>query len=176
MIWKTLIGEHYGSKSVGILENEREADRIVARLKDKIGLRSRQIRIIHPHETHYDRKLEPETQGIVHTAIRAHSILGLAGLVLGLLAWAIVFASGWPGVRCAPLLSAVALMFVSTAGGLMLGGLVTARPDHENVILHVRDAARQGKWSVVVHTDGAAQLAQTKRALGTATDHVWSSL
>src|SRR5690625_4641431 len=107
MIWKTLIGEHYGSKSVGILENQREADRIVTMLKNKIGLRSRQIRVIHPNETHYDKKLEPEIQGIARTAIRAHIILGLAGLVFGFLVWAMVFAFGWSGVRSSPLMSAV---------------------------------------------------------------------
>jgi len=33
----------------------------------------------------------------------------------------------------------------------LIGGLLTARPDHAWVIATVRRAVRQGRWAVVVH-------------------------
>lgn len=176
MVWTTLNGEHYSTKSVGVLDNEQDAVRAAEWLKRKAGLRDRQITMVHPYERQYGNKIEPETRGIAKTAIRSHTILGVAGLLVGLLIWALLYATGWQALRTSPLMAAIAILFFSTAAGMMLGGLMTARPDHDNVIFHVRDAARQGKWSVIAHTRGTSQLAQAKEVLGTTTDRVWSSL
>ena len=46
--------------------------------------------------------------------------------------------------------------------GLILGGLVTLRPDHELLINRVKEGLRMGRWVVVVHPTNPDQ---TTRAL-----------
>ena len=42
-----------------------------------------EVDLLRPHDANFARKMEPESQGIMRTAIRSHLVLGLAGLVLG---------------------------------------------------------------------------------------------
>lgn len=176
MAWKALFGERSTTKIVGVFEYEKDALSMMERLKQQNGLRDEQVQLVYPNEKDYGKKLEPETRGIARTAVRAHSIMGLAGLFVGILIWGSLYAWGGEIVRSSPVMAAVAILFFSTAGGLMLGGLITARPDHEVVILRVRDAVSQGKWSLIVHPRSSAQRDQAQAVLSEKTDDVQSSI
>lgn len=176
MSWKMLSGERFTKKLVGVFDYENEAIVIMERLKQQLGLRDEQMQLVHPYEKNYDIKLEPETRGVARTAVRAHTTSGVGGLLVGILIWAVLYAVGGDAVRSAPIGAAVAIIFFATAAGLMLGGLITARPDHEGVILHVREAVEQGKWALIVHSRGASQSNKAEAILSNRTDDVLSSV
>jgi hypothetical protein len=109
------------------------------------------VQLITPREGRVGRKLEPESHGIFVTMIRAHVGLGLAGAVVGALAFAVLYAMGLPFiVNSAPAAAAIAVFF-GTVAGLLMGGLVTLRPDHDLYILKIREAVGEGRCAVVVH-------------------------
>lgn len=52
-----------------------------------------------------------------------------------------------------------------TMFGLMVGGFLTIRPDHEAVIGPVREAMKEGRWAVVVHPTSREQFDASLRVL-----------
>lgn len=152
MTWQALFGERSTTKFAAIVDSHDVATSVVENLMaGPAGLQASQVRVVNPHEKAFDKKLEPETHGIARTAVRAHVILGLIGALAGLGAWAIVYFSGVAALVSSPVFSFSAFVVLGLVGGLLLGGLVTARPDHLRVIQRVKTAAGEGKWSVIVH-------------------------
>src|SRR3546814_15520454 len=90
------------------------------------------------------------------TALREHRILGLAGAVSGIAAWCLMYAMDLPAIVSSPQASAGAIIFFAAIGGMLLGGLVTARPDHQIVIQRVQEATQAGCWSLVVQIGRAS--------------------
>ena len=65
--------------------------------------------------------------------------------------------------------AALALLFFGAVAGLMLGGLVALRPDHDRYVEAARDAMESGNTTVVVHAfsgEQADQAADLLRAQG----------
>jgi hypothetical protein len=151
MAWQKLFGEKATTKIAVVFKTEAQAIEAARSLKMAADLQSTQVHFIAPYEKEFSRKIEPEVQGILRTAVRSHLALGVAGLILGFGLWLALYAQGWPTIRSTPIMSAVALMFFTTAGGMMLGGLITARPDHQVVIQRIRTASHAGEWSLVIH-------------------------
>ena len=53
-------------------------------------------------------------------------------------------------------------------GFTLLGGFLTLRPDHLMVIQGVKEAKRQGRWSLIVHSRNATQTVQVEEWFNTA--------
>lgn len=157
MIGQALFGERARSKIAAAFDTQQEAEHALESLRTAADFGSGQLQLVAPFEKDYGRKLEPESQGVARTAAKTHLILGPIGLVLGVLVWIVLFAMDMAVIRSSPLVSAIAIIFFMTVAGLLLGGLLTARPDHQRVIQEVRSATEAGKWSVVVHPLSPAQ-------------------
>ncbi len=157
MAWQNLFREKATTKVAAIFDTEVAASTTAARVKDAAGLQATQVLLVEPYEKDYAKKLEPETQGVARTALRAHLVLGLAGLVAGALIWIALYSAEIEAIRTTPGLSALAFLFFGAIAGMLLGGLVTARPDHQLVVQRVQIAAGEGRWSLVIHPRDAAQ-------------------
>ena len=157
MLRKLLFGERATTKIAAIFDTESAAATAAAALHAETGIQAGQLRLIKPHDQGYAKKLEPEISGIARTALRAHSSLGLACALVGLIAWGLAYASGMPTIVSSPRTSAIAFIFLATIAGMLLGGLVTARPDHQIVIQRVHDANQAGQWSLLVHPRSTRQ-------------------
>jgi hypothetical protein len=116
-----------------------------------------EVDLIRPCDADFARKMEPEANGIWRTAIRSHVALGPAGLVVGVLAAAMLMARGWPAAVTSPLLTTIFLATLGLFVGLMLAGLLTLRPDRSRVTHSIRRRNRAGQWAVVAHPRSAAQ-------------------
>ena len=68
------------------------------------------------------------------------------------------------------------LVAFGAVAGLMFGGLVTLRPDHDPFINRVREALGEGRSAVVVHAFSREQNAQARELLQHASDDVVSTL
>lgn len=151
-----LSGEQSNTKMVAVFNSKQAAEDCAKTLKEQ-GLDPNQLDIVAPNEHHYDRKLEPEELGVKRTAVKAHTRLGILGLVLGCLAWAILYALALPMFRTAPISSLIAFVFVATSAGLILGGFVTMRADHQVVIQEVNEAVHEGLWALLIHSRSREQ-------------------
>lgn len=163
-----MFGEKSLTKVVALYDDKASAEAMVGRVLRLPGMEPTQVRLLSQADlkTHradlFGRKMEPEQRGIFQTAFRAHMVAGFGGFVLGLLLYAYWMNTGHPMITSSPMLAFIAIVGFATTFGLLLGGLVTLRPDHVRVITQVRSALRKGRWALVVHpTDShQTQLAQ----------------
>ena len=166
-----MFGEKSLTKVVAVFDDQASAEAMVGRVLSLPGMEPSQVRLLSQADlkTHradlFGRKMEPEQAGIFHTAFRAHLVAGFAGFVLGLLLYAYWMSTGHAMVTSSPMLAFIAIVGFATTFGLLLGGLVTLRPDHVRVIAQVRSALRAGRWALVVHPTDSHQTEQAQELL-----------
>ncbi|UXY14910.1 riboflavin biosynthesis protein RibA [Chitiniphilus purpureus] len=165
MISDVMFGETARTKIAALFDSESAAARAIAQVRDVAGIAGGQVRLVQPGDTEFGRKLEPESGGIVRTAIRAHLLLGAVGIVVSLLIYAVLFIADVPAVASNPGVAAAVMAFFGLVFGLLAGGLATARPDHQAVIAPVREALSAGRWAVVVHPASPRQCDEALRVL-----------
>lgn len=171
-----LTSEVSNSKVAAIFADATSARAMAARLRDALQLSDAQVQVVTPGDPRPGRKLEPESQGIFRTMIRAHVILGLAGAVAGGVAFAVFMTMGIPFIVNSAVMSAALLVGFGAVAGLMFGGLVTLRPDHDLLINKVQHAIGEGRSAVVVHAFSHEQSAQARELLLQSSDDVVSTL
>lgn len=164
MSTNVLSGEQSNTKIVAVFKTKHAAELCAQTLKEH-GLDPNQFDIIAPHEAHYDRKLEPEEQGVRRTAVKAHVRLGLAGFVIGWVIWGGLYLAKVDLIVSSPLLSLIPMLFVGAVAGLVWGGVVTMRPDHQMVIQTVDSAVEEGLWSLVIHSRNSEQTHVVRQTL-----------
>ena len=147
----SLTGERSTSKVAVIVAGEASARTIAHGIQRDLGLEDRQVLVLTPQTTRVGRALEPESRGIFHTILIAHYKLGIAGLVVGLFIFAALYGLGVEAVTRSPGLAIAVITSFSIAFGLMAGGLVALRPDHDPYVQGVFAALEEGQCAVVVH-------------------------
>jgi hypothetical protein len=145
------IGESYPSKVGAVFQNVDQTQAALQTLVNQAGLAHGQISLVEPNDAAVDQKVEPETRGIARVLARSHIAFGAAGLLVGLLCALILVFSGLKAVESSPFVTLAVLGFFGAIVGLLLGGLVSLRPDHERLILTAKKAAEDGNWALIVH-------------------------
>lgn len=164
-----ITGEVSNSKLAGVFNTEASARAGVDAVVFKAGLQASQVKLVTPAEPHPGVKLQPEGAGIFRTIVLAHMWFGIGGTVVGLLAWSVLMWLGVTLIVSSALVSVVAFVFMGAIGGLMLGGLVSLRPDQDGYMLATRDAIADRRSTVVVHAlsgDEADRAAAVLSGLG----------
>ena len=164
-VLSSLTGEMSDSKVAAVFDSEDRARPAALEIRSRLGLRDSQVQVISPHDRHPGRKLLPEGRGIFRTIIIAHYKLGLAGLALGGLLFAVLYAMGVTAIVSSPILAGLLIVGYGGVFGLMVGGLVSLRPDQDPYLLKVRGALKEGNSAVVVHAFNAEERAQAEEAL-----------
>lgn len=154
---RLIFGERSLTKVAAVFDNRKSAEYAADHLKQAGRINPAQVNLVGPEDTSgpanapMSRKLEPEQNGIWHTLIRAHVFTGTLGAISGVLLYIALTVSGNDTILSTPFMSLFVLVFFGTIFGLMVGGLLTLRPDHYRVIALVRRAVAAGRWAVVVH-------------------------
>lgn len=181
-IKRLIFGERSLTKVAGLFSSKSVAESVARQVRETAGLDEPQVYLVGPpdgaafNSPAFSRKLEPESTGIWRTMIRAHVVAGGAGVIAGVLVYLGFVLAGSAAVKSTPGMSLVAMVFFGGLIGLLLGGLLTARPDHARVITTVRRAIRQGRWAVVIHPLTQQQLDVSMRELRDRSDRVVRSL
>lgn len=146
-----LTGEVSNSKLAAVFDSTAAARDAAAALLSEAGLQPQQVKVITPDEPDANIKLEPEGKGIWRTILVAHVRLGIVGAILGAIAFGAMMWAGLPFVTRSPVAAGLVTIFFATVGGLLLGGLVSIRPDHDRYVHATRDAMEARRTTVVVH-------------------------
>ena len=150
-ILDSLVAEQSESKVAALFETEAQARHVADDLRRLLRLDAKQVVVVTPADRHPGRKLEPESHGIFLTILVAHYKMGIVGLVCGLLLFAVLYAQEVPFIVNSPGASAAVIVAFSITAGLMVGGLVSLRPDHAPYLRKAADALEAGQAVVVVH-------------------------
>jgi len=166
-----IIEEQYPHAVTGRFNDEQEAQRGIRALLDRTGLTANQVKLLRPGDRHLSRKLEPESRTIFRTLLSAHLWAAVSGFIAGIaLAWLMMrIGPGWAANN--PFFTLFTFAWVGTLAGAMIGGLITLRPDREQLIMAARQSSEEGSWTVVAHCESVdekaaaeSQLEQSSRA------------
>ena len=171
-----LTGEVSNSKVAAIFADEATARAVAANVQGTLQLTDAQVQVLSPSDRGPGRKLEPESGGMLRTIIRAHVVLGLLGAVAGAAAFGVLWAMAVPMIVNSAVLAAAVIVVFGAVAGLMLGGLVSLRPDHDRYIAKVFEALDEGRSAVVVHAFSREQNAQAETLLKAASGEVVATL
>ncbi|MDH5833486.1 hypothetical protein [Luteimonas kalidii] len=150
-------GEVSNSKLAAVFGSRDAARDAATALVAELGLQPAQVKLVTPDSADVDIQLEPEGGGIWHTIVVAHVRLGIAGAVVGLLAFLALYWAGIPFVVQSPWVAGLAGTGFGAIAGLLLGGLVSLRPDHDRYIQATRSAIDEGRTTLVLHALSAEQ-------------------
>ena len=108
-----ITGELSNSKVAAVFPDEASARRAAQAVASALSLAAAQVQVVTPGTGSLPgRKLEPESRGIWRTIVRAHLWFGIAGVVGGLLLFAVLHAMGIRFIVSSPV--AAALVIVSS--------------------------------------------------------------
>lgn len=147
----SLTGEHSDSKVASVFDSHQRAQDVARMARQQLGLQPSQVQVVSPQDANPGRKVEPESRGIFRTGLVAHLKLGLAGLAVGALAFALLYLLGVPAITRSPWMAGWSITGLGGFLGLMAGGLVMLRPDHTPMLAKVGSALEEGRHAVVVH-------------------------
>lgn len=170
-VLRGLFGERSLTEVAGFFAQKNEAEDTMKQILGSGTAHPAQVRLLGPQDAdpaqgyRLGRTLEPESAGIARTVIQRHVVAGMAGAMLGLAVYFWLLHASHPLLTSSPWVAFIAIVGFATALGLLLGGLVTLRPDHVRLISHVRSALRQQQWAVVAHPLDARQAARLRQAL-----------
>jgi hypothetical protein len=176
MTTSAVFGERSLSKVGAVFADASEARRAADELVRHYGLEAEQVRVVAPGDPGLSRKLEPEQTGIAMTLVKTHVLLGASGLVLGLVLATILVLTDVAAFASNPAYVFLVCAFFGAIFGMLLGGLLSLRPDHDHLINRVRKASRKGQWSVVVHAKDHDEEKRAKDALEKMSDRVSATL
>lgn len=160
-----LSGEVSNSKLAAVFDSATAARDAAAALVAAVGLQPAQVKVIEPGEPDANIKLEPEGGGIWRTIVRAHLWLGVLGAVLGAVAFGIMVWLGVPFVARSPVAASLVTIAFGAVGGLLFGGLVSIRPDHDRYVQATHDAMDAHRTTVVVHALSHEQQSRAREFL-----------
>jgi len=160
-----LTGEVSDHKVAGVFGEAPAADAAAATVRSALELGDAQVLVVRPGDAGVGLAAEPEERGIARTIVRTHVLLGLAGAVLGGVVFAVLWSMGVPMIVQSATLAAAVLVVFGAVAGLMAGGLVSLRPDHDPYNAAIRDAHEQGRAVVIVHAFSASQCAAADEQL-----------
>lgn len=158
-------GEAMDHKLAAVFDTDAEAKKSVDAVLEATSLEPDQVKIVRPGDTLAGWELEPEDRGIWRTLVRSHIGLGAVGAVVGFGAFLLLFALDVGFIANNGVVAAAVLTALGAAFGLMVGGLVTLRPDHMPYLVAAQSALRKGKTVVAVHARDRAQLEEASEEL-----------
>ncbi len=150
------------TKVGGIFNSEYKAKATFDILNNDENFAKQSIRLIPPHDQHYDEKVEPEDKKIAKTMLKSHLVFAVVGLVVGVIIASILFLLEFEFLQQHILETYISISILCTFVGLLIAGAFSLRPDHDDLINNIREATRSGLWAIVVHTDSHEKMEKAK--------------
>lgn len=166
-----LFGERSLTKVAGLFAQKSQAESSMEQVLRSGGLNAAQVRLLGPQDAHTARRewlgraMEPESAGIARTFLQTHLVGGMAGAVAGLALYLWFYRAGHPMIASSPAVAFIAIVGFAATFGLLLGGLLTMRPDHVRLITRVRSALRHNQYAVVAHPINSEQTERVRQVL-----------
>jgi hypothetical protein len=146
-----------------------DAEAVVGELRRQAAFSEDEVDLIEPGDPAADRKFLPDSAGVRRSLVHWHLVLGAAGLAIGVIVAIVLIVAGIELFELSPGYTFLVTVFFGTLFGLLLGGLVSIRPDQGHAAAEIKDRSAVGCWTVVVHCHSRDQTALARRLLDEAT-------
>lgn len=149
----TVFGERFPHQAAAVFDTEQEARQAAAAVQAELGLDPSQVRVFRPEDAAAQGKLNSRRQspGIARTLVKSHLVLGAVGAGAGLIVAMGLLWMGFGAFVASPVFGSALVVFLGLIAGLLLGGLVSMRPDQDVFGYRLEAAMTEGsRWAVVV--------------------------
>ncbi|WP_269519430.1 hypothetical protein [Alteromonas sp. BMJM2] len=134
-----------------IFDTLSEAKAALRRVEDETSVASNQSKLIEPSDPKLSEKLEQKSSSIANSLWTSHLALSGIGFVIGMIAAFLLTQYGPALTQQNPLFTYIALISPGIFIGMFVAGLIALRPDRNEIVLNVSDAARNGKSALVIN-------------------------
>ncbi|OUX84124.1 MAG: hypothetical protein CBB95_16345 [Alteromonas sp. TMED35] len=134
-----------------IFDTTDEAKIALRRVEEETNVASHQSELIEPCDPKLSEKLEQKSSSIANTLWTSHLALSGIGFVIGMIAAFLLTQYGPALTQQNPLFTYIALISPGTFIGMFVAGLIALRPDRNEIVLNVSDAARNGKSALIIN-------------------------
>lgn len=163
-----IFGERRPWQVAALFDDEQEARQAAEAVVAEERLQPDQVRIYRPSDALAPGKLNPRRRsfGIARTLVRAHLVLGAVGALAGLLVALSMQVIGFAAFAGSPIYATALVTFLGLIAGLLLGGLVSLRPDQDVLRYRLEEAMADGqRWAVVVRARDHGEETRAGRTL-----------
>ncbi|MEO8486271.1 MAG: hypothetical protein ABI585_08005 [Betaproteobacteria bacterium] len=157
--------ERTRSKVVAVFRQPEAAARAREAIVGIEGLDDGQVRVIGPRVHRGAGNSAPDGQHVAGDALPAHLIFPLAGALLAVVAWLVLFVTEIPMVVSTPVPSLVAMTLFGAVLGLIADATRSIRPHRPAPDPAHRLAASGARWALVVQPSSRAQFERVFRLL-----------
>ncbi|MCF7220684.1 hypothetical protein [Marilutibacter chinensis] len=169
-------GEIHATQVAAVFDDDATALTAARRLQLGLRLGPGQVRVIHPREPVPRRKLESGTPAVRRTFVRALLTMGIGGALAGAALFVLLHLTGVAMIVSSTMISLLALTFFGAVAGLLIGGLVGLRPDHDAYVRTVLREIRHGRAAVIVHARNSGERDRADAMLTAAGGHTVTTL
>ncbi|NDW15742.1 hypothetical protein GTQ48_09450 [Alteromonas genovensis] len=134
-----------------IFDTTDEAKIALRRVEEETNVASHQSELIEPCDPKLSEKLEQKSSSIANTLWTSHLALSGIGFVIGMIAAFLLTQYGPALTQQNPWFTHIALISPGTFIGMFVAGLIALRPDRNEIVLNVSDAARNGKSALIIN-------------------------
>ena len=134
-----------------IFDTVEEARTALRRVENETSVSSHQSKLIEPSDPKLSEKLEQKSSYIANTLWTSHLALSGIGFAIGMIAAFLLTQYGPALTQQNPLFTYIALISPGTFIGMFVAGLIALRPDRNEIVLNVSDAARNGKSALIIN-------------------------
>ncbi len=149
------------ARVAALFGDAESAYKAVSRLMTETDLSNEQVLVVDPQDPLVKNSSEPDTRGVGRILLRSHLTLALLGLLIGLASALVLTSAGVLINDARPMMISVTFGAFGAILGLLVAGLMTARPDHRRLNIASIKGVRVGHWMVVAL---AADREQRERA------------
>jgi uncharacterized protein YacL len=153
------------TKVGGIFDRDHKAKAAFDDLKNDGDFVKKSIKLISPHDQHYDQKIEPEDKEIGKTMLKLHLVFAVMGLFVGVVISSLLFLLDFEFLQQHILETYTSISIICAFLGLIIAGAFSLKPDHDHLINEIREATRNGKWAIIVHTDSYKKAEKAKNLM-----------
>ncbi|MEQ3648250.1 hypothetical protein [Alteromonas sp.] len=134
-----------------IFDTTDEARIALKRVEEGTNVASHQSELIEPSDPKLSEKLEQKSSLIANTLWTSHLALSGIGFAIGMIAAFLLTQYGPALTQQNPLFTYIALISPGTFIGMFVAGLIALRPDRNEIVLNVSEAARNGKSALIIN-------------------------
>ena len=102
--------------------------------------------------------------------------MGLLGLAVGGIIALWLHQLQIPMIEYSPYYATYIIIAFGGVAGLLLGGLISLRPDHDRLARLAREVTKHRRWMLLVHAESMEQKRAVKRYLHRYSDEIVASL
>ncbi|BFT30196.1 hypothetical protein D210916BOD24_13720 [Alteromonas sp. D210916BOD_24] len=134
-----------------VFETKQKAQQTLTMVQNNADVDLSQVELIQGNDPRFSEKLERDSRLIGQRLWSSHLLLGTFGLVQGLIVAYLLTQYGPAFTQQNPVFTYIALISPGIFIGLFVAGLISLRPDRDELVQSVKHAIRYGKVALIIN-------------------------